>query len=560
MKKKISESQRFREDREEALHEAKLFNFDTTEGRRKNLEDFKKQYGDSGGKALFVANLLEFCPSFPLALLKVWEGGPEEWELWEYYNNWARSLNPEFKTLADFAEKLSSIFTDDELTSLPIKFLYDLDLTEVKSFDELIELIKKGLYPPPGPTFAMPSHPLMFTLLAMFSGKPQRIPRKLLTMEASQRTLKEQQEAQKFLDSIIEKKERIIGHDEKLKPKKEERIIALVSDNPRVEAQAEITGSLFKDVLSFREESLAIYIKRTFGPEGLKHLLGLIIGLEENFRQGFFEWDINEHLERLGYKKKKGGAFKPELKKTASEIVKIFSSFFITAKAKRGKRSRVQGKKLFSIDGFDIEQFEDDVIKESLTIRATDFWYRTAFKHKDDQSQQYTKLLKKIARENLKEHPLTIYLAPLLAVMWRLNPEKTLSIENLMDWCNLDAIGHHRMYNLRDLESELNYMKQAEYLGHWKNTASDLLPSQCKNPFDCILELYPPSWLKKELKAIEDKKEKIQLLEPAKKIMTNEEFINILNNSGLSMKQIANHLGVSASMISQIKSGKKRGR
>ncbi|HNA62984.1 MAG TPA: hypothetical protein PKW79_07900, partial [Rhabdochlamydiaceae bacterium] len=30
-------------------------------------------------------------------------------------------------------------------------------------------------------TFALPSHPLMFTLLAMFAGKPDMIPRRLLT-------------------------------------------------------------------------------------------------------------------------------------------------------------------------------------------------------------------------------------------------------------------------------------------------------------------------------------------------------------------------------------------
>ena len=60
---------------------------------------------------------------------------------------------------------------------------------------------------------------------------------------------------------------------------------------PEVEASARISRTLFSEGLNFREEALAVYIKRTFEAEGLRHLLGLLIGLEENFRQGQFEME-----------------------------------------------------------------------------------------------------------------------------------------------------------------------------------------------------------------------------------------------------------------------------
>ena len=47
----------------------------------------------------------------------------------------------------------------------------------------------------------------------------------------------------------------------------------------------------------------------TTGAEGLQHLMGLIIGFEENGELGGFEWSVNTHLERLGYKRKKSRFF-----------------------------------------------------------------------------------------------------------------------------------------------------------------------------------------------------------------------------------------------------------
>lgn len=403
-------------------------------------------------------------------------------------------------------------------------------------------------------TFALPSHGVMFTLLAMFAGKPDKIPRKLLSKPHAEWSEDEKHEAEKFLNSII-RKESSTSYREG-KEETTDKYIAIVSDNPKIEAEADISMSLFKEDLRFREESLAIYIKRTFGPEGLRHLLGLLIGLEENFRKGHFEWSVNDHLERLGYKRKLSGSFDLELKKTASEIIKVFTSLFITAKKKEGKKEVIQGERLFSIDGFRKETFDKVIIDERIKLRATDFWFKNAFEPKDGHSGKYTKLLKKIAKENHREHPLTIYLAPLLAIFWRMNPEQKMAVSGLMEWCDLDT-GKYRVRDLKTLESELNYMKDQGYLGHWSSNGDHATLSNCSDPFNLLLILTPPRWLDNELKLIQEKKEIPKLEHMTPQLLTLDELKEIFKKSGLSMRQFSTKIGLTNPMVCYLLNGKR---
>ena len=404
-------------------------------------------------------------------------------------------------------------------------------------------------------TFALPSHALMFTLLAMFAGKPDMIPRRLLSKPHSEWTATEQKEAEEFLSSIlkVERTPSYLNGCESI----EEKYIAVISDNPKVEAKAEINISLFGSDIQSREMSLALYIKRTFGAEGLRHLLGLLIGLEENFRKGHFIWSVNEHLERLGHRKKTNGTFDYELKKTASEIIRVFQSLFITARKKEGKKEIIQGERLFSIDGFRQEIFDKVVIDEKIKLRATDFWYKNAFDPKDSHTAKYTKLLKKIAQENHRQHPLTIYLTPLLAIFWRMNPQQKISIQSLMDWCDLDPFGRYKMRDLRSLESELNYMKEHGYLGDWSHTGEKTLPSDCTDPFNCSLTLTPPHWLDEELKLIHANREIPALENKENKVATIEEFKEVFKNSKLTVRQFGNHLGITGPMVSLLLNQKR---
>jgi hypothetical protein len=411
------------------------------------------------------------------------------------------------------------------------------------------------------PNFALPSHPLMFTLIALFAGKPSRIPRKLLEKPYQQRTPQEQKEAEAFLKSMLTTDYRN-DYNARGEIIQEEKRIAIICDNPKVRAKAEISDYLFSKDLNVQEETLAMYIKRTFGAEGLRHLLGLIIGLEENGRQGNFQWSLNQHLERLGYKREPNGTFKGDAKRAATEVIKILTSLLITARRKDAKgREEIIGEKIFSIDGFRVAMFQNEIIDEILTLRATEFWYRHAFEPKDKRSPMFTKLLKKIASENHRNYPLTIYLAPLLAIFWRMNPTMTLSIPHIFDWCDLDLKDNqHRMDNLRDLEKELDYMKEAGYLGDWKsNSQEHPYPSQCKDSFACSIIFTPPDWLKEEIGQIEKKRERF-LPKPASQEprVTQEQFVTAIKQSGLSIAQFAQKLSISKRMVLYIKSGKRK--
>jgi len=403
-------------------------------------------------------------------------------------------------------------------------------------------------------TFSIPSHSIMFSLLAMFAGKPDQIPRKLLEKSHSERTKEENEEAEKYLNNIFETEK---FHDfSEGKETIQEKRIALICDNSKVEGRAEISMSLFRHDLSFREERLAIYIKKAFGAEGIRHLLGLIIGLEENFRQGHFEWSVNEHLDRLGYRRKTNGSFDQEVKRTASEIIKIFTGLCITSIRKDNKNESIKAKFLFMVEGFEIQAFEKEIIDEKITLVATDFWYKNAFSPRDGQVPQYTKLLKEIVKENHREHPLTLYLAPLFSIFWRMNPERKLKVKNLMDWCGLNEKDSNRSYHLKDLESTLEYMKAKKYLGDWTNNGEKKFPSQCKDSYECVLTFTPPDWLKQEFLSIENKRE-MPALPEKQKPFTKLEFLELFNKSGLTRKQFGNSIGVTPQLVTAIMNGKR---
>jgi len=411
-----------------------------------------------------------------------------------------------------------------------------------------------------GDTFAMPSHKVMPALLPLFAGKPTLIPRKLLMRTQEDCTVAEWQEVTSFMDSIYLDPEIKETYDENGIAQKEESRIAIISDNSKIEAKVDIT-SLLQGDFQTREKELAMYIKKTFGAEGLRHILGLIIGLEENFRQGYFNFTINEHLERLQLKRTKKGSYDPKAKETARNIIRIISELFITISEKKGNKERIKGQRLFSIDGFDLKRdsLTNKIFEEGLTIRACDFWYHHGFKA-NTRSPQYTKLLKKIAGENHRTHPLTLFLSPLFAIFWRIKPgsPKKLRIGSVMEWCDLDhsTANRNRMRELRDLESEFDYMVDAGYLGQWNNSKGDWLPSECDNPFDCVVEFCPPKWLETSFVEICNKKTQAGHRLP-EFVITQHGLKKLLHETGLSQREFAKRLGVSRTMINQILNGRK---
>lgn len=353
------------------------------------------------------------------------------------------------------------------------------------------------------PTFGMPSQSIMFAILPMFAGKPSPIPWGSLfdaDLGKGQITCGI---AKNYIESILATK---ISENKTLggKINKEESKIAFLQ-SPVVGVEAKIDESLFKDDF-FCDENLAIYLKKTFGPEGLRHFLGFIIALEENNRKGYFYWNVNEHLKRLGLKTKKHGGYDIEAKKTAQRIFKLFINLFFIIQSKKGKKSGVAIDRLFIPSGVKFEMLSGVPTegKNAILITANLKWYGNAMKSKKGSSAQYTKLLKKIAHINHRTHPHAIYLSTLLAVFWRIKKHvpRKLSVESLFDWCGLDAStgNSHRTDDLKKLENDIDFMVKEGHLGNWINNGENDYPSQCNDPFKCVITFERPNWFSTALK------------------------------------------------------------
>jgi hypothetical protein len=394
-------------------------------------------------------------------------------------------------------------------------------------------------------TFAFPSNSMIFSLLALFSGKPKRIPGALKKAKTDRNT-EEQSQVDNFIQSIISTDSSGYTYDSAGNTVPEIRKIALLNDNPKIKATASLMN------LTLDEEPLAVYIRKTFGAEGLRHFLALIIGIEENSRKGYFEWTVNQHLERIGYQKKITGGFDTGQKNMAVAIVSLLSKLIIVASRKDHNKEIIRYQKLFSVVGGEIENVPG-IHNEKIVIRAEDYWYSLG----STDRTRYTKLLKKIVKENHRDHPLTIMLVPLLAVFWRMQKNRIITVSNLMQWCSLDMSSNMWKRELRDMEDELEYMKQAGYLGDCRHDGEENFPSECKQPLNCTLILEPPNWLKKEFKAIVDKSESKQLKYKAER-MTNKSFKQAYELSKLSVDDFADKIGVSKQMVYRILSRQRQ--
>jgi predicted XRE-type DNA-binding protein len=415
-------------------------------------------------------------------------------------------------------------------------------------------------------TFAIPCNPFMYNIYAMFLGLSQLINRKLLEISLDKLTSDQKVQREKYLNSIY-KKGTEVYFDKSGQLNEKNIVIAITSDNPIIKSYTELEPSLFDKNPLFQESTLAKYINITFGSEGLRHLLGILIGLDEAGRTGRFIWNVNDHLKRLGYKKQKNrGTYPYELKQTAIEVMKIFTSFFITVERKDAKGTGViKGKRLFYIEGYEKNYLENWVTNETYTIKATDYWYNNSLSV-EQESQQFTKLMKEVAKENHQKHAFTIYLAPLLAIFWRmgsLKKKRELSLENLLKWLGIDFKNQSRKRFLKKLSDELNYMVEKRYLGNWGIKNDDINLIDITDPKKYIMFFEPPSWLTLTFENLNNKrtnfleKEKLQSLEKDQIILSPEELKSIIDSSGLTQKEIAEKIGISSPYISLLKQGKR---
>jgi hypothetical protein len=401
--------------------------------------------------------------------------------------------------------------------------------------------------------FVFPSSKIMFSILALFAGKPDRIPRspEKPWTELSDR---ERQASDALLLRYLN------GEDPDGRPlgayrendgsgNKVLRFNAFAVNNPAIKGWADIRGDLFAEKEPREAERLlSVFLRDTFGLEGLKHFLALIIQLDESGQTGSFTLDLDHHCDLLGATWKHGGDYRKNMKRKAARFLYILSNLYFTTIEQQGKRERRDAWKLFDVPRY-AREVSPEKVTDEMEVRAEDFWYMNAIKPPDGSAPQWVELYKRIAAENVKEHPRTVLLAPLFSIFWRIRLPKgqvnRIPLRRLLEWCDLrpDA-NRHGGRNLEKLKAELSYMRDRDYSGEWKIEGTD--------ERDSILTIEPPAYLKERLSGI--------AALPAigeRDTLTVEEFRAILKASGLPQRTFANTIGTAQARVSMILSGKR---
>lgn len=413
-------------------------------------------------------------------------------------------------------------------------------------------------------TMALPSHSsVMFPLFAIFAGKPGRLPR-TLDKSYKELTQAERQEYDAFFDSVVQRESGESYDEEGLALTKDVLVINILSDDEEIRASAIANAPLFSGDRT-QDINLAIAIKRNYGPEGLKHFYGFLWALDESIGSDNFVWDENEHLERLGYRRKKNGSFSQKQKELARRILDIVTSLKITILKKGKDRNEIviQEKPLFYAGAKSKTVHRGKgITNQETVIYADPSWYGNAFENIEGRGAQYTPIFKKIAQVNYTKHPYVGILYGLLSVYWRMDPEKkVLTVSKLLQYCAI-KIDKTLGKSLRELEQDLDYMIEEGFLKGWR-LSNGLTLTGSTQPLKILEEritFIPPDWQREEIQRI---KQGRGMLPATTKVstppMSTEEFVEILawaKKTGVSQKEFAEKIGKSPSLITQYKSGK----
>jgi hypothetical protein len=409
-----------------------------------------------------------------------------------------------------------------------------------------------------GKTFALPTLPVMFALLPLFSGKPKKIPKglkQILEKPEAERTEEEQELVRENIENkLISSEHEEVTSRGTLKSKS---YTVFICDSPVVQATAKLAGNM-----NVEEETLAAYVNRVFGAEGMRHLMALLVGLEENGRKGKFTLTINSHLERMGYKREKSGSFNSRVKLIASDIIRILGGLSLNSVRPTNKNVRITSQRLFTLVKSDVKfDLNKEIIEGFFEIRAEDWWYNDAFSPIAGEPPKYCKLLSEIIQEDHSRHPIAISLLPIFGTFWSSSPVAEFIVTRLMDWCNLDYStpkfggDKHRLERLRELEDELDYMKTRGYIGDWKSN-SEKRPSETEEPFECLVKIVAPHWFEEKLIEIDEKREPLPL-SLADQPFSSDELSLLIDKTGLKVDEFAEKIGVSKRTVQYLRSGEK---
>lgn len=429
-----------------------------------------------------------------------------------------------------------------KITFAKAKNLIDSVLRIFKSDSLVVPLEPESTY------FAIPSNRFMILLLPLFSGHTKRIPKGLAEKGMSA------DEAKAYVNSVFKKEQttKIVDRIQK----EVTQTIAIIADTPRIKAHG-TSETLFQDIES-KELELAIMLKQTFGAVGIKHFLGYLIAMDENNRTGNFIFDVNKHLKIIG---KENNA---KARIEALQILEILNNLSIEVQNTSQNKPERKMFRLFTPEA-EFETSENGIKNQKYSIRASEVWYSNSFESLNGKSQQYAKLLKKVAKEPAKEHSITLYLTPLFALFWRINNgDESIdwTLNNLLEWTNQTMDERNKGQKINTFIKELNYMVEQGYLGEWKTKSGKELSHTDLNE---VISFYPSEEMKSQIEGISTKRiqykekalAKIKAKESKEILFSIEDFNHLLKNTTLTQAELAHKLEISATYLSLIKSGKK---
>jgi hypothetical protein len=306
-------------------------------------------------------------------------------------------------------------------------------------------------------TFRLPSTALFLGLIPIFSGQARR---------------------RDLAQSLVDDGRPKLDDTGRLRPTQVQTYIVYSGK----ESEARTSVSLFQDDPLWREGELSALIRRQFGPSGLKHLLGLFCAAEERGAgSGGFIFDINRHLDILGYKRSNrvlGRAYHTARRLSeAREIVALLCSLTIVQEVRAGTRRGQTYKVRLLLDEASQESWEETVesseqirarftTNERIYLRINPHLFTLAIEGTREQALSYTHQLKKLARENAQTQALTLALGVHLPIKFRLNGCQPVryGARHFLRMAGLTDEGRSAYDKLERVEKSLRYMVEQGYL------------------------------------------------------------------------------------------------
>jgi len=413
-----------------------------------------------------------------------------------------------------------------------------------------------GSWERPG-TFAIPSdHKHWDPILLLFAGDPGIVRKKAFRKSPEDRTPEEQTEVDAYTENLFNTD--AVGRIASV------NILNAGNGNLDVFLKPHDQTELFNRDLSYQKGKAITEFYKTIGsPEGLRHYLAIFQGLDRAGRTGRFTFDMNKHLDRLGYKKQNGEKHRTRNKETALKIIQFLDNAVMDIQDPKDPTKNNRFRLLSSNIRYDNRKGISPLDRVETIKITMDDWYLDSFKDIPGKGPRYTKLLDQLLTEDHQRHGITLLVVPRLAILWRINgpegPPNGLTVSWLL---NVTAQGNHRKKeSIKRLEGELEYMKQKNYIGEWTHDGNGKTIHESNNPESVHTFITGPDWSRKEMEIIKENRDQAVTLEIEPDPMTFEEFDRIfqaLKDAGYSQENIARHTGLSRTALYNWKTRKRK--